>query len=741
MTTYALYTASYGSNYANLKVRILEQSTGIPAIIMASATSGILSSNGNAVLDASGNLNVYLDNSKTFQVWNNQFLMMPNGISLATEVQRTAAQVGGTPTLSDIGLGPGATFFLDTDPTTQYRISADKTQYVLLGGSGGGGVSTFNALTDRVTAPIATTNTSVANGLASKVSNLGTFSSPSTLQAAFPAGTNLGATAFVGSSAPYSSYTSNGSVWAPTGVTSFSNLSDSSTANIASINTSVSTALSSKVTNVGTFASTSALQAAFPAAGSTGAVASVGASAPYVSYTSNGLAWVLSNTATFAGLTDAATAPIATSNSSVSTALATKVANLGTFASSSALQAAFPASAYPGAIALVGSSAPYAQYSSNGATWNAGGGGAVSSVNAQVGAVVLTARNVGGLALPSATYNAATLIAYDVNSNSLGTLTSGVAPPVDASFTVVGAPTATASALSPSFSTIINGDVLYFDSVNYQKISSGSIGITTSAIIKGDNQGGALAAIPGVDYGTGYSLICNVPVGNAPSNTIGANGSFTGWTNAVPAQTLSGYYDLGVWLYFPANSLSSNNAAGFYWTVFTSTTAGTVFNTTYTPGINSGPGSWRIPSSPTPFSGTTGSAFTGITTNLTTHSLTIPGNYLGPFGSIDCHVIHHNTASPGNKTVSTTFGGSNIGYYSFQTTNTNHSDGSIIRNAGSTGRQGPAPTSKFMHTASSFQCRNVDTTANQTFTLTQSTTTATDFNIIESYAVTLTPGA
>lgn len=170
MATYVLFTASYGSNYANLRVRILEQNTGVPAIIMASATSGILSEHGNALLDSSGNLSVYLDNAKTFQVWNNQFLLTPSGISLATEVQRNSTQLATTPTLSDIGLGLGATFFLDTNPAAQYRISADKTAYTLITGSGGGGSTTFAALTDKATATIATTNTSVATALTNKLS-------------------------------------------------------------------------------------------------------------------------------------------------------------------------------------------------------------------------------------------------------------------------------------------------------------------------------------------------------------------------------------------------------------------------------------------------------------------------------------------------------------------------------------------------------------------------------------------
>lgn len=162
MTTYALFTASYGPNYANLRVRILEAATGVPALVMASAASGILSSQGNALLDGSGNLSVYLDTAKTFQVWNNQFLLIPSGISLATEVQRTIAQLNAAPTTADIGLGLGATFFLDTNPVAQYRISADKTTYTLITGGGGGGA--FATITGQPT-----DNANLATALAAKV--------------------------------------------------------------------------------------------------------------------------------------------------------------------------------------------------------------------------------------------------------------------------------------------------------------------------------------------------------------------------------------------------------------------------------------------------------------------------------------------------------------------------------------------------------------------------------------------
>ena len=68
MATYALYNASLGASYANVPVKIFDVATGSPAIVMASATGGLLNSLGLATLDGSGNLAVYLDNSKTWQV-------------------------------------------------------------------------------------------------------------------------------------------------------------------------------------------------------------------------------------------------------------------------------------------------------------------------------------------------------------------------------------------------------------------------------------------------------------------------------------------------------------------------------------------------------------------------------------------------------------------------------------------------------------------------------------------------
>lgn len=68
---YSLYTASYGASNANAQVRILETSSGKPAIILAGVSGGLVSDKGQATLDASGNLSVYIDTAKTWTVFIN----------------------------------------------------------------------------------------------------------------------------------------------------------------------------------------------------------------------------------------------------------------------------------------------------------------------------------------------------------------------------------------------------------------------------------------------------------------------------------------------------------------------------------------------------------------------------------------------------------------------------------------------------------------------------------------------
>lgn len=98
--------------------------------------------------------------------------------------------------------------------------------------------------------------------------------------------------------------------------------------------------------------------------------------------------------------------------------------------------------------------------------------------------------------------------------------------------------------------------------------------------------GGTPARIP-------YILAqCNVPIGIAPTGTMAANGAITLGT------ALNTTYSGGLWLYLPAGAAYAGSLAGFYWTVMSSTTLGTVYNNTYTPGTDP----VDIPASPTAIS-------------------------------------------------------------------------------------------------------------------------------------------
>ena len=63
-----LYTASYGLANANAQVLITEVGTGLPAIVLATSTGGEKSSRGQATLDSSGNLSVYIDTARSWNV-------------------------------------------------------------------------------------------------------------------------------------------------------------------------------------------------------------------------------------------------------------------------------------------------------------------------------------------------------------------------------------------------------------------------------------------------------------------------------------------------------------------------------------------------------------------------------------------------------------------------------------------------------------------------------------------------
>lgn len=132
-------------------------------------------------------------------------------------------------------------------------------------------------------------------------------------------------------------------------------------------------------------------------------------------------------------------------------------------------------------------------------------------------------------------------------------------------------------------------------------------------------------------------LSTSIPMVLPSSGSVGNNGALTLTTalHAVYAQC---------YMYFPAGALYAGSVAGAYYTVMTSTTQGTVYNTRYEGGIPS------IPSAPTSISATGPGAYTQTTNaDITLLSTTLPGGLMGPYGALLMYPMFVNNNSGGAK--------------------------------------------------------------------------------------------
>lgn len=138
-----------------------------------------------------------------------------------------------------------------------------------------------------------------------------------------------------------------------------------------------------------------------------------------------------------------------------------------------------------------------------------------------------------------------------------------------------------------------------------------------------------------------------IPFIHISTGSIGNNGALTAVT-ALPT-TYPGAY-----CYYPTNSISAATPAGWYWTVFSSATAGTIFNNTYAAGVPA------APTSPTAFATTGPGAFTGDTTARDGPTITVPAGSMGPNGQIRVTVDFTMTNNGNNKTAAVKLGGTSF---------------------------------------------------------------------------------
>ncbi len=222
----------------------------------------------------------------------------------------------------------------------------------------------------------------------------------------------------------------------------------------------------------------------------------------------------------------------------------------------------------------------------------------------------------------------------------------------------------------------------------------------------------------------------HIPFVLISSGTMANNGAFSAITAVAVA-----YPNAYCW--FPVNVIGSGVAAGWYYCTFSSTTAGTAFNNTYTSGTPT------IPGSPTAFVTTAGTLTQTTGSNIAGYTLTIAGNTIGVNGSLQVTGNRTNNNSAGTKTLT-----GNYGSYAFglraQTTDLNIGIVSGFANRGVANVQAPI-WNALMNVAGSGTTAAlvfgaIDSTASQNLVMNMQLATATDTMTLENIVVQLVPG-
>lgn len=212
-----------------------------------------------------------------------------------------------------------------------------------------------------------------------------------------------------------------------------------------------------------------------------------------------------------------------------------------------------------------------------------------------------------------------------------------------------------------------------------------------------------------------------IPVGIAPTiaaNASGtANGASTWASGCFPITAFQGY------LYYPLNSLHASQAAGFYWTVVTSTTAFTAYNNTYT--VGTAP---TVPTTLTAFSGAVPGG-TGVTTEVDVFSTSIEAGIMNLDGGVAYSIglITKNHADA--KTLNVYFGGTAVATLVYTTATGDHITGGVS-NIGSAAKQVAVVSSDGSTITTNMAYTTINTAADATFKISLTAGTATAGSLV-----------
>lgn len=224
-------------------------------------------------------------------------------------------------------------------------------------------------------------------------------------------------------------------------------------------------------------------------------------------------------------------------------------------------------------------------------------------------------------------------------------------------------------------------------------------------------------------------IASGIPFAMFSSWSFASNGALT-LSVALPTAFPNAY------VYFPANSITASNAAGWYYTTFSTTTAGQVFNNTYTSGTP------VIPSSPTAFSASAGAVVAQVTTPVTAMNTNVIGGSLGLNGWIRAEAIFQANNSANTKACSVFYGNGSLFTGNASGANIYVEVNHRMGNCGVTNRQ-MARAATYNSFTGAPNYTSVDSTANQTFSVVMTLATAAtgDYVIATGVSALLNYGA
>lgn len=225
-----------------------------------------------------------------------------------------------------------------------------------------------------------------------------------------------------------------------------------------------------------------------------------------------------------------------------------------------------------------------------------------------------------------------------------------------------------------------------------------------------------------------------IPIIMQSSGSIGNNGALTGLT------ALGVTYSGGCYMYFPVNTIATGVAAGWYYVVMSSTTAGTIYNNLMS---STQP---TIPASPVAFATTGPGAYTQQTAvPITAIAAVVPANFLGVNGGIQFDTTWNQNGTAGAKYEGVGFG-SNDSSHNQNSLAHNLTGGSTVDHSQQTIRNRGATNSQVVFSnfsASSFggngnspnAFATIDTTASQFALLSLQIAVVTDWIVMDSYHI------